>query len=155
MFPPAILLFVQSPSACFIKSFTVRFHLTITIRSCFYHSLEFARVNNSADLTDAKLLLDVFERLPSNLVLMSVIQPVITSYSESSLSCVLLVQGIFPIRSNLLHRSHQRHMDFLRSIESLISALDSLNWRNPGRSVISRVWFLSYIWETRFLGFGF
>ena len=86
MFPPANLLFVQSPSAWFNKSSTVCFHLTIKIRSCFIRSLEFAWVNNSAALTDPILSLDVFERLSSDLVLMSVIQSVITFFSESSLS---------------------------------------------------------------------
>ena len=65
MFPPTNLLFVQSPSAC---------------------TPDLARVNNSAALTDAKLLLDVFERLPSDLVLMSVIQSMITFFSKSSVS---------------------------------------------------------------------
>ena len=129
MFPPANLLFVQSPSACFNKSSTVRFLLTIKIRSCFIRSLEFARVNNSAALTDDKLSLDVFERLSSDLMLRSVIHAVITFFSESSLSLHSpSVRGLSnPIRTNLPYHSRQRYKEFLPSIESLISALDSLN----------------------------
>ena len=78
MFPPANLLFVQSlasisrpPYASSFSQYTKLF---------FICSLEFARVNNSAALTDAKLSLDVFERLSSDLVLMSVIQSEITFF---------------------------------------------------------------------------
>ena len=104
MFPPANLHFVQSPSACFDKSSTVRFLLTIKIRSCFIRSLEFARVNNSAALTDAKLSLDVFEKLSTDLVLMSAIQSVITfpafsPYKSSSPDSPTLY-GFFAVNRN-------------------------------------------------------
>ena len=112
MFPRANLLFVQSPSACFNKSSTVRFLLTIKIRSCFIRSLWFARVNNSAALTDAKLSLDVFERLSSDLVVMSVIGSVITFFSESSLSLRSPSAGDLSDPKNLLHWSRQRYIDF-------------------------------------------
>ena len=106
MFSPANLLFVQYPSICWNKSPTVRFLLTIKIQSCFIRSLEFARVNNSAALTDVKLPLDVFEKLSSDLVLMSAIQSMIT------FPAFLPVLGIYLFLTNLLHRIRQCYMDF-------------------------------------------
>ena len=128
MVPPTNLLFVQSPSACFNKSSNVHFLLTIKIRSCFIRSLEFARVNNSAALSDAKLSLDVFERLSSDLVLMSVIQSVITFFSESSLSLRSPSAGdiSIPYKSSS-PESPTLYGFFLPSTERLISPLDSLN----------------------------
>ena len=111
MFPPVNLLFVQSPSVCFNKSSTVCFLLTIAIRSCFIRSLEFARVNNSGALTDAKLSLDVFEKMSSDLALMSAIQSVIT----------------FPAISQCWGSFHSLQIFFTGfSTESLISALGLL-----------------------------
>ena len=121
MFPPANLLFVQSPSACFNKSSTVRFLLTIKIRSCFIRSLEFARVNNSAALTDAKLSLDVFEKLSSDLMLMSAIQSVIT------FPALYQCWGSFHSLQILFTGFANAIWIFFPSTESLISALRSLN----------------------------
>ena len=121
MFPPANLLFVQSPSACFNKSSTVRFLGTIKIRSCFIRSLEFARVNNSAALTGAKLSLNVFEKLSSDLALMSAIQSVITFPAFSQ------CWGSFHSLQIFFTGFANTRWIFLPSTKSLISALGSLN----------------------------
>ena len=149
----ANLLFVQSPSACINRSSTVCFLHTNKIRSSFFPSLELARVNNSAAFTDTKLSVDVFDWLSSTLVIMSVVQSLINFFSESSLS--FRSPSVWD-RSNPYKSSSPESptlkASFLPSIESLIYRhLGSLNWRNPDRSVIFRVWSLCYIWMIRFI----